>query len=219
MASIFKKALGVFVEFDQDQPIQTTSDVQNTPLATKNVGISTPAPLLNQQEIDKFEKHFDSLFEKSNLPGPDYYEFFKMMETLEAHIPDEKTRISAVYASLSIQGLTKQKLLDTARTYKEVVNSDKTQFEQAIDKKAEAELEKRKQNLISLEKRIVDHAELIKNLTKEITEAQSKISLLKEEINQEETKLTNNKGGYKIACEAILNKIDADMLKILNSLQ
>ncbi len=218
MASIFKKALGVFVEFEEEQ---TADSAVATPVVAQGTPKITPTATptaFNQQDVEKFSKHFDALFEKSNLAGPDYFEFFKMMDTLEAHIADEKTRISAVFASLSIQGLTKQKLIETASHYKQVIQADKDQFEKAIDKKAESELETRKQNLITLEKRIFDHSELIKNLTKEITEAQGKIGILKEEIQQEEAKLGSNKGGYNLACEAILNKINTDIVKINNSI-
>jgi len=218
MASIFKKALGVFVEFEEDpkapEPVQPSAinPIRPTPSAP------IQAPALNQQDIDKFEKHFDSLFEKTNLPGPDYYEFFKMMETLEVHIADEKARISAVFASLSIQGLTKAKLLETAAQYKALIEADKAEFNKASDKKAQNELDSRKHNVVSLEKKIFDNSELIKNLTKEITEAQGKMAVLKDEIQSEEKKLSSAKTGYIVACDAIMNQINSDILKITTSL-
>lgn len=83
MASFFKKALGVFVEFD-DAPNDTPSS-GSAPSISREIS-SNPA---NHAEAEKFEKYFDQLFDKANLPGPDYFEFYKMMETLEKHIPDE----------------------------------------------------------------------------------------------------------------------------------
>lgn len=222
MGSIFKKALGVFVEFEEDQSKPLNAPA-HTPSAKSESGKS-PVPnvssssSLNQQDIEKFEKHFEGLFDKVNLSGPDYYEFFKMMETLEAHIPDEKARIAAVFASLSIQGLTKQKLLETAEHYKAAVLTDRDQFDKASNKKVETELEGRKQHLGSLEKKIFDNSELIKNLTKEITEAQDKIAVLKAEIVQEENKLLSNRGGYTFASNAIFSKVASDIQKIQNSL-
>lgn len=217
MASIFKKALGVFVEFEEDpkSPAPLQSNISNQP---KSIQSTAAISTLNQQDIDKFEKHFDTLFEKTNLPGPDYFEFFKMMETLEAHIPDEKVRISAVFSSLSIQGMTKAKLLETAAQYKSVVEADKAEFQKASEKKAHNELESRKQNLVSLEKKIFDNSELIKNLTTEISEAQGKMGVLKDEIQLEEKKLTSAKTGYILACDAIMNQINSDILKITTSL-
>src|SRR5687768_9119098 len=125
MAGIFKKAMGLFVEFEED-PQKSTHQTSSPSAGPTRV---SPQQVLNAEEFDKFEKHFEKLFDQTNLPGPDYYEFMKMMETLEAHIKDEKARMSATYASLTIQGLTKEKLVETANKYKEVISHDKAQFE------------------------------------------------------------------------------------------
>jgi hypothetical protein len=133
MANFLKKALGLFVEFEPNEKTDANvhHDVaQKFPLS--NIKATTQAmPAMSEADIDKFEQHFSGLFERSNLPGPDYYEFWKMMETLEAHVPDEKTRMAAVFATLSIQGLTKQTLLETAAQSKQIVETDRTEFEKS----------------------------------------------------------------------------------------
>ncbi len=223
MASFFKKALGVFVEIDETSTdTNNNATVNNQTIVTGNLKNPTnndiPMASLNQLDIDKFEHHFDKLFEQSNMPGPDYYEFCKVQETLEAHIPDEKTRFSAAFASLSIQGLTKQRLIEAAAYYKEVITADKLKFEQAIDKKSNSDLESRKISVVDMEKKIVENSELIKKLTKEISDSQVKITTVKKEIEEEEKRLSSNKSGYKMAYEAMLNKINQDILKIQSNL-
>lgn len=223
MASFFKKALGVFVEIDEtttENTGDTTPNTQNVVTGNfKNPANSNiPMASLNQVDIDKFEKHFDKLFEQSNMPGPDYYEFCKVQETLEAHIPDEKTRFSAAFASLSIQGLTKNKLIEAAGYYKEIIVADKQKFEKVLDQKNHSDLETKKNAVAALEKKIVDHSELIRNLTKEISDAQVQIAAGKNEVAEEEKRLSSNKNGYNIACEAMLNKINSDILKIQTNL-
>ncbi len=216
MAGFFKKALGIFVEIEET-PIDTTSEgpKKETKIPTPNA-ISVSG--LNQLDIEKFEKHFDKLFEQSNMPGPDYYEFCKMLETLEAHIPDEKTRFSAVYASLSIQGLTKEKLLTAAEYYKKVISDDRQKFEHVIDKKAHTELETRKTTVTHLESKMTENSALIQKLTKEISDSQTKIAALKNEIAEEEKRLITNKSGYNLACDAMMNKINVDIQKIQSNL-
>ncbi len=221
MASFFKKALGVFVEIDET-PTENTTTNNNQQIVTGNfknpANSNIPLASLNQQDIDKFEKHFDKLFEQSNMPGPDYYEFCKVQETLEAHIADEKARFAAAFASLSVQGLTKQRLIEAAAYYKEVILADKMKFEKAIDQKSHTDLETKKSSVTDLEKKIVDNSELIKKLTKEISDAQVKIAAMKTEISDEEKRLATNKNGYNLACEAMLNKISNDILKIQSNL-
>jgi predicted nucleic acid-binding Zn-ribbon protein len=214
MAGIFKKAMGLFVEFEEDP--QKPSSPSTSPQSS---GPSRPASaMLNAEEFDKFEKHFEKLFDQANLPGPDYYEFMKMMETLEAHIKDEKARMSATYASLTIQGLTKEKLVDTANKYKEIISQDKAHFEKLVNDKSEKEIGQKRKDLVNLEDTIKRHAEMIQKLTKEITDAQMAMGSLKATISEEENKLSRNKQGYLVACEAMTKKISEDITKIQTTL-
>jgi predicted nucleic acid-binding protein len=210
MGSFFKKALGLFVEFDDDQNTNNSPE-QKTASPISN---AVPAASLNQQDMDKFEKHFEKLFSDTNLPGPDYYEFWKISETLETHILDENARISASFASLSIQGLTKEKLIETAESYKGAIEKDKQDFTKAFGDKVVVELQSRNKSILDLERKIAGNTEMIQKLSKEIAESQNKIVTLKTEIVQEEHKLNTSKSGYELACNAMISKINTDIQKI-----
>ena len=215
MAGFFKKALSVFVEFDDDQQNnEIASSVSQIPKISNEVA-SNP---LNHAEAEKFEKYFDNLFEKANFPGPDYFEFYKTMETLEVHIADEKARISATFASLAIQGLTKQKLVMTAKKYQEIIEQDNVNFENVLDAKIKTELGDRNSKLKMLEQKIISNSEQIQKLTKENSEDQVLMGQIKNEILEQENKLNKNKHGYQVACHAVLNKIATDIQKIESTL-
>jgi len=214
MANLFKKAMGLFVEFE-DGP-----DDARPP---QNAVMSTPPRdaarmVLNADELDKFGKHFEKLFDQQNMPGPDYYEFMKMMETLEAHIKDEKARISATFAALAIQGLTKEKLVETAKAYQEIIRSDQAQFEKSAQEKHEREIGQKAKDVQGMEENIARHAETIQKLTREIAESQQAMEQLKRTIAEEEHKLNQNKQGYLTACEALFSKIANDISKIQTNL-
>ncbi|MEO8149653.1 MAG: hypothetical protein ABI723_18590 [Bacteroidia bacterium] len=214
MASFFKKALGVFVEFDDQGnktvPSSFTQLANLTPEVSRNPD--------NHAEAEKFENYFDALFEKANLPGPDYFEFSKTMELLEMHIADESARISATFASLSIQGLTKNILIDTANKYKEIIERDHQNFDNALNEKLKSDVGQRQNQLEALDKKIKTNSDQIQKLTKEISEAQITIERLKAEVTEQENKLTRNKNGYQVACRALLNKISTDIQKIQTTL-
>jgi predicted nucleic acid-binding Zn-ribbon protein len=158
------------------------------------------------------------MFDQANLPGPDYYEFWKMTETLETHIKDEKARLSATYASLAIQGLTKEKLIESANKYKELIQHDKSHFEKVANEKGEKDIGDKRKELKQLEESIVKHSEMIQKLTKEITDSQAAMGKLKATIAEEEGKLASNKQGYNLACEAMMKKITDDITKIQTTL-
>jgi hypothetical protein len=220
MASFFKKALGVFVEFEEDakknQDDSTHQKQQNSTVVNNNSEL--PRTQLSAADEEKFQKYFDQLMDKANLPGPDYYEFFKMMETLEAHIPDEKARFAATFASLSIQGLTKDKLIATANKYREIMENDRSNFEIALNNKFNVEVGRRQQEIVSFEKKIQHNADMIQKLTKEITDLQIQIGKLKTEMTEEENKLSLNKSGYMVSCAAVIGKISSDIQKIQTTL-
>lgn len=214
MASFFKKALGVFVEFDDEQDKISPASPGQLPIIPTEVSRNPE----NHAEAEKFEKYFDKLFDQANLPGPDYFEFYKMMDTLEVHIHDEKARLAATFASLSIQGLTKQNLLDTANKYKAIIEKDKADFEAALKEKLKSEVGQRQKALQDLDKKILANSEQIQKLTKEITESQIQIGKLKTEVMEEENKLTKNNNGYQVASLAIITKITNDIQKIQTTL-
>ncbi len=213
MAGLFKKAMSVFVEFEED-PNKPTAPTSSSPQskATSTTGSSKIS--LNTEEIEKFEKHFDNLMNEANLPGPDYFEFCKMMEALEAAVPDEKARYAAVFASLATQGLSKEKLINTAAKYKMLIQEDKTKFEAAVNDKLKGEVDSRKIEVSNLQNKIVQNTETIKKLTQEINEAQTKIQTLNSEVNEKENKIKSNIDGYTVASNAMLNKINVDIQKI-----
>lgn len=214
--SFFKKALGVFVELDTSAaPAPSVSGARPYVPSHAPAGITS----LDAASAEKFEKHFETLFDKANLPGPDYFEFWKTMETLEKHIPDESARIAATFASLSVQGLNKPKLLETAAAYMDIISKDRAAFEQAAAAKAAAAVDGRKQTVVEMEQRIAAHSEQIRKLNAEISEGQAKISALKKELVDEEMKLNTNRSGYQLACDAMMSKIKGDIEKIKTQLQ
>ncbi len=214
--SFFKKALGVFVELDTSAtPAPAVSGSRPFVPSHAPAGITS----LDAASAEKFEKHFETLFDKANLPGPDYFEFWKTMETLEKHLPDENARLAATYASLSVQGLNKAKLLETASAYMDIIAKDRAAFEQAAAAKAAAAVDGRKQSVVEMEQRMAAHSEQIRKLNAEITEMQAKIGAVKKELVDEEMKLNTNRSGYQLACDAMMSKIKGDIEKIRTQLQ
>ncbi|MEJ1239871.1 hypothetical protein WBG78_17160 [Chryseolinea sp. T2] len=214
MSGFFKKAMGLFVEFEDSpgKPIPKS----HAPVAPP--GRVTSPQVLNSEDFDKFENHFEKLFDQANLPGPDYYEFMRMNETLESHIKDDKARLAATFASLSIQGLTKEALIATAGRYKEIIAEDRSKFERIAAEKNEKEIGGRRHDLTQLEDSVRKNAEEISKLTQEINEAQKSIDGLKASILEEERKLESNQRGYLLASDAMTMKIDTDIQKIKSDL-
>ena len=117
--NIGKKILSAFVEVSENTKLPTTTEVvpPTTPVASYQYNA----------DADKFNHYFNKLFEEANIPGPDYYEFSKMVEAMRS-IPDEEARYVAAFAGLNVQGLDKTRLLSTASEYLQLLDKDAANF-------------------------------------------------------------------------------------------
>ena len=168
--------------------------------------------------MERFEQYFTKLFDKSNQPGPDYYEFSKMDDNLSAHISNDTERLKIVFSSFQIQNVTKEHLLASIEYYKKVINDDRPNFEQILEQKNNSGLEAKKLEISANQQKIIDNTEAIARMTAEIEQSRIKVATLSEQVNEEESKMNSIKNGYNMASQAILNKLNNDAQKIQTTL-
>jgi len=211
MASIGKKILSAFIDIEDEK--QTENVVSNPTLqVTKSdnqIGNKNPVGSYHGEANEKFRNYFEQLFKESNLQGPDYFEFLKMVEAMSS-IPDEKIRYVSAFAGLSVQGLDKSKLVHSAQEYINILDADSVHFNATINTTLTENVERKKIELAAQSHRI-------QALTKEITQLNESILTLGTEIKENEEKIQNNVGGYATELERFKAKIAADIQKI-NSL-
>jgi hypothetical protein len=204
MASLGKKILSAFVEVTPAENAGVNK--KEDPVKAITPVPDESAPVKSEGADSRMAEYFDKLFSEANIPGPDYFEFSKMVAALKA-VPDEFSRFCAAYAGLQVQGLTKEKLLSTAEEYLRVLDTDAGRFHSTVEaalqekvhgKKAEAEEKSRR----------------IRDLSKEISDLQSQITALQTEIGESEQKITGRSGDYTAESAARKQQIAADIEKI-----
>ena len=202
MASIGKKILSAFVELKEEEKSAPVKSTKETPVYTETT-VKTYQPV---ERDDRFVQYFEKLFKDANLPGPDYFEFSKMIEAMNS-IPDERSRYVAAFAGLSVQGLDKAKLLSTAAEYLRVLNADADNFGSTVDAALQEKVFLKK-------KETEEKAMRIEQLKTEISELNRQIELLKGEIQENEEKIESNSGSYKRESETRKMRIEKDIEKI-----
>ena len=190
MTSFGKKILSTFLE----TPVHAHAD--NEP--------AVPAARPDQ----RFTEYFDKLFSDANIPGPDYYEFARMIAAMQT-IPDERARYVAAFAGLQVQGLEKEKLLSTAGEYLRVLTADAERFGKTVDAALQEKVHARTTELEEKSKRI-------QTLSQEILELQNQIGAMQNEIRDAKSKLETNSSAYTAENERRKQQIQADMNKIEN---
>ncbi|MEO7309684.1 MAG: hypothetical protein ABIX01_04755 [Chitinophagaceae bacterium] len=207
MASLAKKILSAFIEVDDDDNEKTSSAKTDNfaainPMASEYVKTTQFTPGDNE----KFKQYFEKLFNDANLPGPDYFEFSKMIEAMMA-LPDEKTRYVTAYAGLSVQGLDIQKLLGSASEYIKILDTDAAQFHGTLDNAIKQKVDAKKADMETKSKRIQE-------LTREITNLNNTIALLGNEIKENEEKIRESGSGYTSELEKMKSRIQSDISRI-----
>jgi hypothetical protein len=199
MASFGKKILSAFVDITEEKKSVVLPEEKRSTSAA-------PAATVSANSIEKFKQYFDKLFNDANLPGPDYFEFAKMTQAMLA-IADEKARYSAAYAGLSIQGLDKNKLLDTATAYLKILETDAANFSSTVDAALAEKVQAKQQEMVNKQQRV-------EQLSREITDLQHQIQLLCAEVKENEEKIESNTGGYKAAAANMQQQILLDIERI-----
>ncbi|HWK06379.1 MAG TPA: hypothetical protein VNS58_22250 [Puia sp.] len=210
MAGLGRKILSAFLEVSPTPP--KTTETSESRSGTGNPGMPARPASINQgpnpapAADSRFAEYFDKLFSEANIPGPDYYEFSKMIEAMQA-IANEQSRYYAAYAGLSAQGVDKDKLLSTAGEYLRILEADAQQFHTTVDTAMQEKVQSRKTE---------EHekSERIQALSQEISDLQNQIVSLQKEIKENEEKIEASTGGYMAENARRAARIQADIEKI-----
>ena len=212
MASLGKKILSAFVEVTlpdkaADKPAENAGmNKKEEPVKAIMPETNESAPVKSEGADNRMMEYFDKLFSEANIPGPDYFEFSKMVAALKA-VPDELSRFCAAYAGLQVQGLTKEKLLSTAEEYLRVLDADAGRFHSTVEAAFQEKVHGKKAEAEEKSRRIGD-------LSKEISDLQGQITALQLEIRESEQKITGRSGDYTAESAARKQQIAADIEKI-----
>jgi hypothetical protein len=194
--SFGKKILSAFMEVEKAKSNVLPTNVDARPI------LSQTAP-----EADRrFREYFDNLFKEANIPGPDYYEFDRMIVAMQT-IPDERARYAAAFAGLQVQGLDKEKLLTTAAEYLRVLAADADHFGNTVEAAVQEKVHSRTAEAEEKGKRI-------QALSQEILELQTQIGVIQNEVREAKSKLETNSTAYAAESERRKQQIQGDIEKI-----
>ena len=212
MARIGKKILSAFIETTEPSPAApVTPKIETPPLQAAPPAMAATATPATSASDQRFADYFDKLFSDANIPGPDYFEFSKMVAAMQV-IPDEKARYFAAFAGLQVQGLDKQKLLSTAAEYLRMLTADAGQFQSTVEAALQEKVHSRTAEADEKSRRI-------QALSQEILKLQEEIAAMQREIGENNDKLTASSNAYMAESSRRKQQIESDIRKIDNYIQ
>lgn len=165
---------------------------------------------LNPKILETLHKAID----KANLPGEDYYELTKAVEAMKDIPLSETDKIKTSLAALSTKGLTKGKVIDSARYYLEVLENEKRKFYTAFENKIKGSINADKQRITKLKKAIEEKNNKINELKEVIEKSKKRIKELQNEISKSDEKVAGIEESFLYTYEHVINKIKADIEKV-----
>lgn len=222
--SIGQKILGFFVKEDQETspaPTPPGEPVRPAPGATTSAPRPvTPASGPSAPEL-KFIEHFAAVLEKTNLQGPDYFEFRETLRNLSNLGLSEEKQYQAAWASFkAMGGITDVAVLtNTASQYLNALNADRESFIKSVDNA----LTERVGGLQNEQKQLQTENE---TLAKQILELQNKINANNErlgkigtEIDEQSQKINQNRQTYEVTYTTFVDQVKTDIGRIAQYLK
>lgn len=151
---------------------------------------------------------------KSNLPGFDYLEFKQSLAALHAMDMEENVAIKSAFATASTVGLTKEKLLKTAEHYKQILQTEKRQFDAALQKQIEQRIKGKASEVAKLKKQVEEYRAKIAQLEAQIAKSQETIDHADEHINGAKEKINATRNNFEHTLQSVVNEINKDIENI-----
>lgn len=181
---------------------------QNIP-SKENTTIVSTTPvreIITNPASSSLRETFKNLIKDKNLPGPDYYEFIIMKEAMNGILIPE-TKYQSAFAGLAAQGLTLDKLIESANLYKTFIQEEMDAFKQAYQVHY-------KQNVTDKENELKAKSEEMKQLAERITQLNKEISDISVDIASNKQQLDMKNNEFQGAGQLAMGEIDQEINNI-----
>jgi chromosome segregation ATPase len=174
--------------------------------------MTTTSALFATEGIDAKSLEFlVQAIEKNNLPGFDYLEFKRAIFQLKNMNLDESTAHKSAFATAATLGITKEKLIETAGYYRNLVEKEREHFAQALEHQNNTKVFGKEQEIKRLKDQIERHKIEIARLQDEIAGYLNQVSSAEETVKQESEKLDKARTAFEKAHQWVLLAIDKDV--------
>lgn len=176
---------------------------------------SLPTPVgVSAAEKEEFTKFLNEVYQKGNFPGPDYQEFTDALKTM-ANVPmDERTKFTAVFAGFQVQGVNKDRLINTGLKYIDLIKGQSAGFNDEITTMLNTEIadkQKRAQGFLDENAQIEQQMiALTEKKNKNVAQAQQ----INAEVNEQIATLNVKKNSMEAAVSEFIVDIQSHVDKI-----
>jgi hypothetical protein len=174
--------------------------------------MTTTKSLFSAEGLDDRSLDFlASALEKNNLPGFDYFEFKRAVHNLLAMELDETIAYKSAFTTAATLGITKEKLIETAGYYKNLVSKEKERFDEALENQNQVKVTGKQAEVKRLRDQIERHKADIVRLQDEMAAYLTQIDQAETAVKAETEKLEKAKTAFEFTHQAMLLQMDKDV--------
>jgi chromosome segregation ATPase len=149
--------------------------------------------------------------EKNNLPGFDYLEFKKAVTALAGSGQDTAMAFKSAFTTAATLGITKEKLLETAGYYKNMLQTQQEPFEDALQYQTDTKVTQPQSEVDRLRDQVARNKADIQRLEDEIAGFLTKIEQVEASIKTETDKISQAQKGFDSTLASMVQAIDKDI--------
>jgi len=214
--NIGKSFMGLFVQVDDTSkpPAPETKSEANITMKSASISTSPVAGSPAGTQDDTVLQLLSEAIDKANVEGFDYYEFAQMLQALKPTLPSEQTLFQTAYTSGKVMGASKEKLIQTAGVYLDVLKKKSQEFEGACQAKIDELVTSREKDLKNMESAIQEKAAAIQKLTEEINQMTAQKTQVTNEISENKVKIETKRNNFAATLQVFTTRIQGDIDKI-----
>lgn len=191
-----------------DAPKTPTSVKTTTFAAIENPTIKTESGTYVGSANKQAMEYFENLLKEKNFPGDDYKEFIDATHDEDIkQFAAEQQRYVAAFIGFKRNGLTKEKLIETAVEYQKLIDDDLLGMSAAFENARETEVAAKHTEIELKNKRMQELSAEIETLNVEIQQ-------LNNDAIENENTLNSNKNSFEAAANITKDKITSEIQKI-----
>jgi chromosome segregation ATPase len=141
-------------------------------------------------------------------------EFRQALANLAKMPMDESTRFQSAYAMAQTMGVTKQKLLESAQFYLQILGAEQAKFNEAHAQQRQKLIGGREDEIKTHESAIQQKTEQIQKLTQEIEQHRQQSEKVRADIQDSTIKIETTRSDFEASFAAVAGSLQQDAQKI-----
>lgn len=221
-AEMFKKIKSLFVVEDtventsanelKEADISKNSNLSGTDGQSSEIRV--PSTTFDGKPDAKFIDLLLRSIESNNMDGFDYLEYKNSLKSIESVIPDEVMRYKSAFEMAKTMGLSKEKLIQSASHYLNILISEDKKFKDALENQKAKQIQGRADQLAAIEKSVVEKQQMIEKLNKDIEASKGQLEAVRKEINDAVVKIDITNQQFVASYNLVYGQIYEDIEKI-----